>query len=38
MLTVKAQDESRKMKEDNPEFTLIYEGFADGEDEDVMDV
>jgi hypothetical protein len=38
MLTVNAQDETRKMKEDNPEFTLKYEGFAEGEDEEVLDI
>ncbi|MCC5927733.1 MAG: T9SS type A sorting domain-containing protein [Cyclobacteriaceae bacterium] len=38
MLSVKAQDEIRRMKEDNPEFSIIYEGFAEGENEGVLDV
>jgi hypothetical protein len=37
-LTISAQDAERKQGEANPDFTLLYSGFKNGEDENVLDV
>jgi hypothetical protein len=37
MLTVTAQDESREVGEENPEFTLVYDGFRNEENTEVLD-
>jgi hypothetical protein len=36
-LTIRAQDESRGMGEENPAFTLLYSGFRNDEDESILD-
>jgi len=36
-LTITAEDKTRKQGEANPEFTLVFDGFKNGENESVLD-
>lgn len=38
ILTAKAADCARRQGEDNPEFTIIYDGFVNGEDASILQV